>query len=72
VARAKFGQLLHSEPFENGTALFEECVRRGLEGVVAKRADAPYRAGRTGDWLKTKCEEWKAVNRERHRLFERR
>ena len=27
----------------------------GLEGAVSKRADAPYRPGRTGDWLKTKC-----------------
>ena len=26
-----------------------------LEGIVSKRADAPYRSGRTGDWLKTKC-----------------
>ena len=26
-----------------------------LEGIVSKRADAPYRSGRSGDWLKTKC-----------------
>ena len=26
-----------------------------LEGIVSKRRDAPYRAGRGGDWLKTKC-----------------
>ena len=26
-----------------------------LEGIVSKRADAPYRSGRVGDWLKTKC-----------------
>ncbi len=25
-----------------------------LEGIVSKRADAPYRSGRTGDWLKIK------------------
>jgi bifunctional non-homologous end joining protein LigD len=28
---------------------------RGWDGVLAKRADAPYRAGRSGDWLKCKC-----------------
>ncbi len=27
----------------------------GLEGVIAKKADAPYRAGRTADWVKLKC-----------------
>jgi len=34
---------------------FEALVRRGLEGVVAKRLDAPYRAGARGyDWVKLK------------------
>ena len=27
----------------------------GLEGIIAKRRDAPYRSGRGGDWLKIKC-----------------
>lgn len=31
-------------------------VRRGLEGVVAKRADSPYRAGRSPDWRKVRRE----------------
>jgi bifunctional non-homologous end joining protein LigD len=26
-----------------------------LEGIVSKRADAPYESGRTGSWTKTKC-----------------
>lgn len=26
-----------------------------LEGVIAKRIDAPYRSGRTGNWIKLKC-----------------
>jgi DNA ligase-1 len=34
---------------------FERMVSRGLEGVVAKRPDAPYRAGARGfDWVKLK------------------
>jgi DNA ligase-1 len=34
---------------------FERMVRRGLEGIVAKRPDAPYRAGARGfDWVKLK------------------
>ncbi|MFL5333392.1 MAG: hypothetical protein ACJ8H8_09470, partial [Geminicoccaceae bacterium] len=27
----------------------------GVEGIIAKRVDAPYRSGRHGDWLKVKC-----------------
>ena len=30
-------------------------ARAGLEGLIAKRADAPYAAGRTRAWLKIKC-----------------
>ena len=37
-----------------GEALLEQVVARGLEGVVAKRADAPYRSARSKDWLKMK------------------
>ncbi len=28
----------------------------GLEGIICKRADAAYRAGRSRDWLKVKCQ----------------
>ena len=42
----------------DGRPLFELCRAQRLEGVVAKRADAPYRAGpkRTEDWVKIKAE----------------
>jgi bifunctional non-homologous end joining protein LigD len=40
----------------NGEGLFEQLCREGLEGIVSKRADAPYRSGRrTQSWLKIKC-----------------
>jgi bifunctional non-homologous end joining protein LigD len=38
-----------------GDEFFEAACASGLEGTVAKRADAPYRAGRTRSWLKVKC-----------------
>jgi len=38
-----------------GPAVLAEACKRGAEGIVSKRADAPYRAGRTRDWLKVKC-----------------
>ena len=37
---------------ERGVAVFEQIQRLGLEGMVAKRADAPYRAGRSPAWRK--------------------
>ncbi|MGH6980806.1 MAG: DNA ligase D, partial [Stellaceae bacterium] len=39
----------------SGAAIFKEAGRRGLEGIVSKRAAKPYRSGRVGDWLKAKC-----------------
>jgi len=38
-----------------GEQLFETMCREGLEGVVSKQANAPYRHSRTKGWLKTKC-----------------
>lgn len=40
---------------EAGEAFFREACEKGWEGIIAKRADAPYRHGRSRDWLKFKC-----------------
>jgi bifunctional non-homologous end joining protein LigD len=40
----------------DGEQYYLEACRQGWEGLIAKRAGAPYRAGRTKDWLKFKCE----------------
>jgi bifunctional non-homologous end joining protein LigD len=40
---------------EQGQAFLEEACEKGWEGVIAKRADAPYRHSRSRDWLKFKC-----------------
>ena len=40
----------------DGEEYFGQACRQGWEGLIAKRADAPYRSGRTRDWLKFKCE----------------
>jgi bifunctional non-homologous end joining protein LigD len=39
----------------DGEAFFAEACRKGWEGLIAKRADAPYTHGRSRDWLKFKC-----------------
>ncbi|WP_174292530.1 DNA ligase D [Sphingomonas bacterium] len=38
-----------------GEKLFATMCEQGLEGVVSKLADAPYRGARSKAWVKTKC-----------------
>src|SRR3954452_22254605 len=38
-----------------GEALLREAARHKWEGLIAKRAAAPYSASRSRDWLKLKC-----------------
>jgi bifunctional non-homologous end joining protein LigD len=55
----EFGGPLRFNPHrkgEHGEELYREACAKGLEGVMAKRADSPYRSGgRSRDWLKLKC-----------------
>lgn len=39
-----------------GAAFRSQACEHGLEGVVSKRATAPYRQGRSSDWRKLKCQ----------------
>ena len=39
----------------NGAAFFQAACELDLEGIISKRAAAPYRGGRGSDWLKVKC-----------------
>ena len=41
---------------KGGEEYFAEACRKGWEGLIAKRTDAPYATGRTDRWLKFKCE----------------
>ena len=51
------GPLRYSEHFpKNGEALYEQVMKLGLEGIMAKKADSPYRNGRSGDWLKIRAD----------------
>ena len=39
----------------DGPTMLEHACRFGLEGIISKRADLPYRPGRGDHWLKSKC-----------------
>ena len=46
----------HTEAWrDDSERRFAEACRSGWEGLIAKRVDAPYVAGRSRDWLKLKC-----------------
>jgi bifunctional non-homologous end joining protein LigD len=36
----------------SGETVFQHACNLGLEGIVAKRRDRPYRSGRSPDWIK--------------------
>ena len=39
----------------DGPTMLEHACRFGLEGIISKRKDLPYRTGRGDHWLKSKC-----------------
>ncbi|MCB8836564.1 DNA ligase D [Aurantimonas sp. VKM B-3413] len=56
LGEAKSETLLYSEHVtSNGPAVFSQICASGHEGIVSKRADVPYRSGRSKSWLKVKC-----------------
>ncbi|GLS46821.1 DNA ligase D [Methylobacterium brachythecii] len=40
---------------KDGPAMARHACQLGLEGIIAKRASAPYRSGRSDHWRKVKC-----------------
>ena len=44
-----------SHILKNGEAFFKKACKKGLEGIIAKRAASKYLSKRTRDWLKFKC-----------------
>ena len=64
--KAKLAKILEDQPSAgplfysdhvvgDGRHTFEQACEMKLEGIVSKRAEAPYRSGRVKGWLKTKC-----------------
>ena len=72
VARSGVRCLHLVQAFDNGAKLLQAAEHHGLEGIVSKRQASAYRSGPSRDWLKMKTAGWRAANRERWRLFEKR
>ena len=57
---------IFAAPYEQGEIgpdLFAAACNMGLEGLVSKRADRPYCAGRSKDWVKIKNRKHPAYRR---------
>jgi bifunctional non-homologous end joining protein LigD len=55
----------------DGLGLFAAAEEGALEGIVAKKANAHYRRGKTGDWIKIKTTAGKALIEDRGKWNER-
>ena len=64
-------RIRYTDHVTDGEALFAAAESMGLEGIVAKRADSPYRRGRTGSWIKIKTGAGRATDEERAKWNER-
>jgi ATP-dependent DNA ligase len=57
---------------EDAETVFRHACKLGLEGIVSKRKDSPYRSGRSPDWLKMKNPAAPAVKREAEEDWDKR
>ena len=54
-----------THPAHDRQAVFDHACRMGLEGIMSKRLNSPYRGGPSKVWLKSKNPQCEAVRRER-------
>ncbi len=55
-ATGKTGRIRYAEHFvEDGPVILKHACGLDLEGIVSKRKDAPYRSGRSENFIKSKC-----------------
>ena len=66
------GDLLRfSEAFDDAEKLLAAALELGLEAIVSKKRDQPYRSGKNLGWIKVKTAAWREVNKDRWEMFER-
>jgi bifunctional non-homologous end joining protein LigD len=71
LAKTDDERLRYSEEFEDPDQLLAAAARAGLEGIVSKLVDQPYRSGRNPAWIKVKTATWREANRDRWEMLER-
>jgi bifunctional non-homologous end joining protein LigD len=69
LSRRRAGIVYNEHLDGDGATIFQHACRLGLEGVVSKRRDLPYRSGRVKSWLKIKNPKSPAALRIEDRTF---
>jgi ATP-dependent DNA ligase len=69
IIKADDHVLRYSDEFPDPVKLLRVVHDMGLEGIVSKRRDQPYRSGKNPGWIKVKTRAWKAANRDRWEQF---
>ena len=54
LSRRVDGIVFNEHLSAEGAIIFKHASKLGLEGIVSKRIDMPYRSGRTKSWVKVK------------------
>lgn len=67
MARNQDDTLRLSDAWTDGVALLRAAGENGLEGIVSKHRNAPYRSGHSDAWIKCKVPGWSEANRRRFR-----
>lgn len=65
MARNKSPLLQISDAWNEGDKVLQVAIESGMEGVVSKFRNAPYRSGSTDSWQKVKVPGWTESNRGR-------
>ena len=66
IGRTKWRSIQYSAHLKgSGASVLAHACRLGLEGIVSKRVDAPYRSGLSNVWLKSKNPASEAVRRKK-------
>ena len=61
--------LRFSEAFDDAEKLLAAALELGLEGIVSKKRDQPYRSGKNVGWVKVKTAAWREANRGRWEML---
>ena len=69
LKKAPYGIAINDHTADDGDAIFRAACKMGLEGIVSKRRDLPYRSGRAKSWIKVKNPTGPAMQRAKDGTF---
>ena len=62
--------LRYADEYPDPTKLLAAAESMGLEGIVSKLVEQPYRSGKNPGWVKVKTATWRAAKSDRWEMTE--